>query len=108
MILETSHLRITRLPRTEILKRYKLSCSVGVRYKTSIDIHYFLFVINHLLICAGIETNLGPNNSNFKGIIFGHNNVCSLYPKLDIIAAEIIENDIIAISETRSSRKLHR
>ena len=37
---------------------------------------------------------------NFESIIIGHNNVCSLYLKLDVIAAEMLENDIIAISET--------
>ena len=55
--------------------------------------------MNHWLICAGFETNHGPKNSNFESIIVGHNNVCSLYPKLDVIAAEMLENDIVAISE---------
>ena len=57
--------------------------------------------MNHLQICAGISTNPRPKNFNFQSIIIGHNNVCSFYPKLDVIATEMLENDIIAISETR-------
>ena len=56
--------------------------------------------MNHLLICAGIETNPGLKNSNFESIFIGHKNVCSRYPKLDVIAAEMLEIDIIAISGT--------
>ena len=59
MILETSHLSITRWPRTKILNRF-IRFSVGVTFKTSINIHYFLCVMSHLLICTGIEFNPAP------------------------------------------------
>ena len=61
---------------------------------------YKLFIISYLLLRAGIETNPGPPNVYPKSIRIVHNNVCSLYPKIDSINAELSDNDIIGISET--------
>jgi hypothetical protein len=61
---------------------------------------YKLFIIACLLLRAGIESNPGPPNVYPKSIRIVHNNVCSLYPKIDTVAAGFSDNDIIGISET--------
>ena len=63
-------------------------------------IYVFLCLI---LILSCVETNPGPNsntsNSSIKPISIVHNNVCSLLPKVDIIANELSMCEIITINE---------
>jgi hypothetical protein len=53
-----------------------------------------------LLLRADTEPNPGPPNVYSKCIRIVYNNVCSLYPKIDTVTAELSDNDIIGISET--------
>lgn len=92
--------------------------SVNVNLRLFI-ILFLLFVIQILLILAGIEVNPGPSDdidssqssinstdmSDFgelfsKSVSILHLNVQSLAPKIDLIQAEYSDFDILAFSET--------
>lgn len=46
-------------------------------------------------------------NVKLSYIRIAHNNVCSLYPKVDIVTAEMSNFDVICISETHLDNSIH-
>ena len=69
--------------------------------KVKLDMNY-TFILYFLLLIGGIESNPGPHGppSNFRHLKIIHNNVCSILPKLDMVANEFCDHDIICITET--------
>jgi hypothetical protein len=49
------------------------------------------FVIQYVLLIAGIEPNPDAQLNNKKNIKIIHNNVCSILPKLDLIEHEFLD-----------------
>ena len=87
---------------------YKASFKFGFLY-TPVCIGFVLFIVQLLLVLAGIEPNPEPprlstndsgSTSDDSSMSFLHLDVQNLYPKLDLISVEYADFDIPPFTET--------
>lgn len=102
-----------------VCQNIKVNGSDVVLDRISYLADFILFVIQMLLIISGLETNPGPEDdsdisigslnsidvSSFcdkfsSSVSFLHLNIQSIIPKLDLIAAEYEDFDILSFSES--------
>jgi hypothetical protein len=113
------HLFINLSPQVKQSKSETVCQNIKVNGRISYLAVFILFVIQMLLIISGLETNPGPEDdsdisigslnsidvSSFcdkfsLSVSFLHLNIQSIIPKLDLIAAEYEDFDILSFSES--------
>ena len=87
-------------------KSILLSCSNVSNFKTIACLYVIISLL--LILASDIETNPGPIIRNLNdNISIIHNNIKSLANKVDLITPESEHHDIITISETWLTTKIH-